>query len=107
MVKRNSVAMYSNSLAVFHFYFYLSTFSSALAVNHYICFAFTEKAREEVVHFFKRPDNDCTGTGSGWLLLKSLLLLTSDTLVSDIYQKHKTVIQSYIQKSNWNSLGTF
>ncbi|XP_017268395.1 WD repeat- and FYVE domain-containing protein 4 isoform X2 [Kryptolebias marmoratus] len=42
-----------------------------------------EKACEEVVQFFKKPDNgtSCdTDTGSGWLLLKSILLLTTDTL---------------------------
>ncbi|XP_028278514.1 WD repeat- and FYVE domain-containing protein 4 isoform X2 [Parambassis ranga] len=44
-----------------------------------------EGAREEVVHFFKRPDGDtnCKKEQSlGWLLLKSLLLLTADS--SDI-----------------------
>ncbi|KAM9364693.1 WD repeat- and FYVE domain-containing protein 4 isoform 2-T2 [Pholidichthys leucotaenia] len=44
-----------------------------------------EAAREEVVQFFKRPD-DVTNLeneeSSGWLLLKSLLLLTADS--SDI-----------------------
>ncbi|XP_072247156.1 WD repeat- and FYVE domain-containing protein 4 isoform X1 [Leuresthes tenuis] len=41
-----------------------------------------EKAREEVVSFFKSPDKDtsCEADAvSGWLLLKSLLLLTSNT----------------------------
>ncbi|XP_038152382.1 WD repeat- and FYVE domain-containing protein 4 [Cyprinodon tularosa] len=41
-----------------------------------------EQAREEVVHFLKRPNKDarCVAkTCSGWQLLKSLLLLTSDT----------------------------
>ncbi|XP_030603864.1 WD repeat- and FYVE domain-containing protein 4 isoform X2 [Archocentrus centrarchus] len=41
-----------------------------------------EAAREEVVQFFKRPDNDKdheTEQSLGWLLLKSLLLLTADS----------------------------
>ncbi|XP_008289614.1 WD repeat- and FYVE domain-containing protein 4 isoform X2 [Stegastes partitus] len=44
-----------------------------------------EGAREEVVNFFKRPHEDTNGEvqqSSGWLLLKSLLLLTADS--SDI-----------------------
>ncbi|KAM9727627.1 WD repeat- and FYVE domain-containing protein 4 isoform 2-T2 [Menidia menidia] len=44
-----------------------------------------EKAREEVVSFLKRSDKDTscdTDAVSGWLLLKSLLLFTSDS--SDI-----------------------
>ncbi|XP_054886091.1 WD repeat- and FYVE domain-containing protein 4 [Poeciliopsis prolifica] len=41
-----------------------------------------EQAREEVVHFFKRPDGNTScraETCSGWHLLNSLLLLTSDS----------------------------
>ncbi|XP_024660429.2 WD repeat- and FYVE domain-containing protein 4 isoform X1 [Maylandia zebra] len=44
-----------------------------------------EEAREKVVQFFKRPDNDKNHEmeeSLGWLLLKSLLLLTADS--SDI-----------------------
>lgn len=47
---------------------------------------FTEGARNEVVQFFQRPDTketNCETTDNkGWLLLKSLLLLTADSSVS-------------------------
>ncbi|XP_070696577.1 WD repeat- and FYVE domain-containing protein 4 [Pempheris klunzingeri] len=42
-----------------------------------------EGARDEVVRFFQRQDTNCEARdGQGWLLLKSLLLLTADS--SDI-----------------------
>lgn len=51
---------------------------------------FTEGARNEVVQFFQRPDTketNCETTDNkGWLLLKSLLLLTADSSVSDKFK---------------------
>ena len=49
------------------------------------CFVLSEGAREEVVQFFQGPDEDRKGEigeSLGWLLLKSLLLLTADSSVS-------------------------
>lgn len=45
---------------------------------------FSAGACEEVIRFFQRPDEDTNCEGSpGWLLLKTLLLLTADSSVSD------------------------
>lgn len=47
---------------------------------------FSEGACEEVIQFFQRPDEDTNceiGGSPGWLLLKTLLLLTADSSVSD------------------------
>lgn len=51
-----------------------------------VFFVFSEAAREEVVWFFQRLAEDTKPEVeeiSGWLLLKSLLLLTADSSVSD------------------------
>ena len=53
---------------------------------------FSEEAREEVVRFFQRLDEDTkceTEESPGWLQLKSLLLLTADSSVSDNKQFSK------------------
>ena len=51
---------------------------------------FSEGARDEVVQFFQRHDTkekNCEATeNKGWLLLKSLLLLTADSSVSDHFR---------------------
>lgn len=48
---------------------------------------FSEEARDEVVQFFQRQDTRQTSCewrrSQGWLLLKSLLLMTADSSVSD------------------------
>lgn len=48
---------------------------------------FSEDARNEVVQFFQRQDTRQTSSewrgSQGWLLLKSLLLMTADSSVSD------------------------
>lgn len=57
--------------------------------SHLESFVFSEGARDEVVRFFQRHDPKETiceaGDNKGWLLLKSLLLLTADSSVSDIF----------------------
>lgn len=50
-------------------------------------FVVPEEAREEVVDFFQRQDPTETNC-EGWILLKSLLLLTADSSVSDNYILH-------------------
>lgn len=52
-------------------------------------FVVAEVAREEVVHFFQRRDPTETNC-EGWILLKSLLLLTADSSVSDNYVLHSS-----------------
>lgn len=57
-------------------------------------FVFSEAAREEVVWFFQRLDEDTKSEvegSSGWLQLKSLLLLTADSSVSDTSFKIKWI----------------
>lgn len=50
---------------------------------------FSEGARDEVVRFFQKHDlkeTNCEARDNqGWLLLKSLLLLTADSSVSDFF----------------------
>lgn len=53
---------------------------------------FSEAARDGVVHFLQRRDvkqANCEGRDNqGWLLLKSLLLLTADSSVSRVLYLH-------------------
>lgn len=52
-------------------------------------FVVPEEAREEVVDFFQRRDPKETNC-EGWILLKSLLLLTADSSVSDNHILHSS-----------------
>lgn len=62
---------------------------SSLFIFDLKSFVVPEEARAEVVDFFQRRDPAETNC-EGWILLKSLLLLTADSSVSDNYILHSS-----------------
>lgn len=76
---------YLHDLSVLGLFMTFSLWGHCLV--HVESFVLSEGARDEVVRFFQRQDTKETNCEErenlGWLLLKSLLLLTADSSVSD------------------------